>query len=257
VQVEHGSVHHRRFWHSARASCCGLARFGRADVAQGLYAGALAPVILSLPRSACIFAGYAATLQHRGGDYLIDHALAGSAGGATGVLLTNSMELVKCRAQTAVSSTVRGSTPVTEARIVLQVLRLEGLKGLATGLPLTCTRDVAFRGVYFSFYEWACRHLSQRKSHGVRQPIHVSLLAGGAAGVLSWLPVYPVDVLKTHWQTGRRFGADTVFTMFRRGLQVEGVGWLYRGLGPTLVRTWPFNSITCVVYEHLREMRRV
>lgn len=230
----------------------------RNEGAHGLYRGVVSPVAAAGPRSACIFAGYDLALRLRGGSGLADHALAGVAGGAVAAPLTNAAELVKCRAQVAASGSK--SVARAEMQICLSLFKHEGIRGLTCGLPLTLARDACFRGLYFLTYEGTARALSGGRAGpaggGGARPFHASLIAGGLAGVAAWLPVYPLDVLKTHWQTGRRFGATTVEGLLRRGLESEGPQWLLRGLAPTLLRTWPLNAIVCAMYETLQALRR-
>mmetsp|Transcript_98463 Transcript_98463/g.287137 ORF Transcript_98463/g.287137 Transcript_98463/m.287137 type:complete len:282 (-) Transcript_98463:119-964(-) len=223
--------------------------------ALGLYKGVLAPVAAAGPRSACIFAGYDVALRLRGGCGLGDHALAGAAGGLLAAPVTNSMELVKCRAQVSKSCS-SSSVAGVEMQIFSRLWRQEGLRGLACGLPLTLAREVLYRAIYFGAYEATARTLDAGSRPGGRRKLHTSLLAGGLAGVVAWLPVYPVDVIKTHWQTGRRFNSTTILGLLRNGLVAEGPQWLARGLAPTLVRTWPLNAIVFTLYERLQAMRR-
>lgn len=241
-------------------SCLGAVL--RSEGARGLYKGMLAPVATAFPRSACIFAGYDTALRISGSGAssgLVEHALAGAAGGIVAAPVTNPMELVKCRAQVSCVRRSSGSLAGTELRICAHLWRCEGLRGLACGLPLTLARDGLYRGIYFTAYEAAARALSgnsRGSGSGARRPAHASLLAGGFAGVIAWLPVYPVDVIKTHWQTGRRFNATTVPDLLRNGLAAEGPQWLVRGLAPTLIRTWPLNAIICTIYEALQAIQR-
>jgi len=228
----------------------------RSEGPQGLYKGALAPIAAAGPRSACIFAGYDLALRLRGGSAVSDHALAGAAGGVFAVPITNPMELIKCRAQVTAGGSAT-STLAVELRICTRLLQREGVGGLACGLPLTLARDAVYRGVYFATYEVVARAMHGSRGAGrSARPMHVSLLAGGMAGVVAWFPVYPVDVLKTHWQTGRRFNSTTILGMLGNGLAAEGPRWLTRGLAPTLIRTWPLNAIVCTMYETLQKLRQ-
>eukprot|EP00928_Gymnodinium_smaydae_P038384 TRINITY_DN26494_c0_g1_i1.p1 TRINITY_DN26494_c0_g1~~TRINITY_DN26494_c0_g1_i1.p1 ORF type:complete len:294 (+),score=47.06 TRINITY_DN26494_c0_g1_i1:55-936(+) len=223
----------------------------RSEGLRGLYRGATAPVIAAGPRSACIFAGYDLALRCRGGTRLSDHFLAGVAGGLVATPVTTPLELVKCKAQAQRGSSA-GSVLAMEAKIMHKLWQREGILGLACGLRLTAARDAVFRGFYFATYEGTCRSLVSDPVQLGARPLPVTLLAGSLAGLVAWLPVYPVDVLKTHWQTGRRFDATDSVGLLRRGLAVEGPAWLSRGLAPTLLRSFPLNAIVCTTYEALR-----
>lgn len=69
--------------------------------------------------------------------------------------------------------------------------------------------------------------------------------SGGIAGVVSWIPSYPFDVIKTKIQTNKDPKVNTRFIPFTRNLiKTEGVAVLYRGILTTLVRAFPVNSVT-------------
>jgi solute carrier family 25 carnitine/acylcarnitine transporter 20/29 len=78
-------------------------------------------------------------------------------------------------------------------------------RAICSGFFLTVIRDCPACGTYFASYEWLVRKLSvDGKSESLT--IAQLLLAGGSAGILSWLINYPADVIKT------RFQADAIDT---------------------------------------------
>lgn len=249
---------------SLAASCA--ARAVEAPVAAidtcGLFRGALIPMLSQGARTLVIFFGYDVAmrrLRSTGGapPRLVDHAMAGAAGGILASPLTNAVDLVKCRIQTAANDGFgnrgqRGAGAALEWHVCRTVWRKEGLRGFTCGHPLTALRDALFRGVYFPTIDAVSRRgaSSSRISRGDRAVR--GLVAGGAAGVASWLLVYPLDVLKTHWQTGNRFGALTPLSLLQRGLAAQGLPWLFRGFGPTLLRAFAMNGVVISVYETLR-----
>jgi solute carrier family 25 (mitochondrial carnitine/acylcarnitine transporter), member 20/29 len=82
-------------------------------------------------------------------------------------------------------------------------------------------------------------------------PWWATLLAGGLAGVASWLSTFPLDVMKTRMQsTSRRDTAyrstlSTLAHCYREG----GPRVLFAGLTPTLVRAVPVNMVTFATFE--------
>ena len=60
------------------------------------------------------------------------------------------------------------------------------------------------------------------------------LTAGGAAGCLSWLITYPIDVVKTRYQLDSSYNG--MLDCAKRTLQSEGYMGFWRGLTPTLLR---------------------
>lgn len=222
----------------------------RREGTRGFYRGVASPVVMAGTRNACILFGYESSLKMLGSTNLRDHALAGVAGGLIAVPITTASELVKVRAQ--VKPSVGGGLAAMELKIVRDIFKKDGLRGLMCGVKLTAARDSIFRSIYFPCYEGLARMWVGDST--AKRPAHVSLIAGAFAGMLPWTVIYPIDVLKTHWQSGQRWGASTVTEMLRCGLQVEGVHWLFRGLGPTLIRACLMNATAWTTYEQLRAL---
>lgn len=113
------------------------------------------------------------------------------------------------------------------------------MRGVFRGLGPTVLREVPSFGTYFLTYELLTR------SEG---PVSTGtmLLAGGFAGMASWLVSYPVDVLKTRVQTDGNSDGIKVYNglldCYKKSVAREGYKFLFRGLMPTLVRAFPVNA---------------
>lgn len=71
-------------------------------------------------------------------------------------------------------------------------------------------------------------------------------LAGGLAGVAEWTLILPVDTVKTRFTMLRHASlAAVVRGVWREG----GVPAFYRGLGPTLARSFPANGAAFVCID--------
>ena len=80
----------------------------------------------------------------------------------------------------------------------------------------------------------------------------MQLIAGGVAGVLAWLMVYPVDVVKSRLQAvGASASPYTGGTLqcARATLAEEGARVFVRGLGPTLGRAFIVNGAIFATFE--------
>ena len=82
-------------------------------------------------------------------------------------------------------------------------------------------------------------------------PLWEKLVCGATGGALSWIPAYPADKIKTLWQThqGQDARAESVFQFVRCKLRREGIAFLYRGFGATLVRAIPQTGMTIAMYD--------
>jgi solute carrier family 25 (mitochondrial carnitine/acylcarnitine transporter), member 20/29 len=93
-----------------------------------------------------------------------------------------------------------------------------------------------------------------------------TLLAGGTAGILNWVVATPPDVLKSRFQTGLYFSfiqIDVDFLVFvapagkysgvadvlRELIRTEGIGALYKGIVPVMLRAFPANAACFLGYE--------
>lgn len=160
--------------------------------------------------------------------------LAGSSAGVVQSLVTSPMELVKTRAQLSSYS---------EMQIARHILEAEGgLRGLYRGFWITLARDCPAFATYFCAYEYLLRVM--RGPRESPSTLHM-LLAGGTAGALSWLVVYPLDVIKSRLQASLRYTSTRHCA--RAMVQQEGVSVLMRGCGTTLVRAFPTNAATFAV----------
>lgn len=156
------------------------------------------------------------------------------------------------------SKGVRFSSPLMCLR---EIVRTDGWSGLLTrGLGPTLFREVPAYGFYFLAYEstkdmllalLAAPTIVGTAAAAALIPL-VPLVGGAAAGVASWVPVYPVDVVKTNIQVaadgGRREGALEVT---RRLYSSGGVGVFWEGLGPKVARAIVNHATTFVVFEQL------
>jgi solute carrier family 25 carnitine/acylcarnitine transporter 20/29 len=79
---------------------------------------------------------------------------------------------------------------------VRQIWKAEGIRGIFRGLNITIAREIPAFGLYFASYEAMTRRKDATQPLGT---FHM-LMAGGAAGVVSWLFTYPIDFLKSRLQ---------------------------------------------------------
>lgn len=176
--------------------------------------------------------------------------LAGTAAGIVQSFISCPMELVKTRAQLS-------STPVFQC--MRQIMAREGGKrALFRGFGITLARDTPAFATYFVTYEYL---LDTLKRPGAEFPSTWNMLAaGGSAGALSWLIIYPLDVIKSRMQADARFAStkDCILDAWR----TEGASAFMRGASPTLLRAFPTNAATFAVvswtlytYEYYRPNR--
>ncbi|KAJ9476924.1 putative Mitochondrial ornithine transporter 1 (putative) [Pseudozyma hubeiensis] len=278
---------------------------------RGFFRGVTIPLItISFVRTSS-FSIYYNTKSHlhRNGIFndssrLIHTALSGAAGGATsGVIISCGsapFELVKVQRQLEYLIAVQkglikknpiGSNSAASRTFVPQsgfqaaaniYKNFGGIKGFYMGFPLHMTRDTLGTALYFGFYD-SIRKLVSRHSvdsgasgpklYGIPAPV-VSFLSGSSAGILSWLIVYPVDLIKTKVQRDALAGNKRQFTgwqvlrhMIKQRPPIQATGELavgnntdtvlkrflrlYRGLGVSALRSFISHGLTWTLIESI------
>ncbi|KAN0066481.1 hypothetical protein ACQY0O_000575 [Thecaphora frezii] len=277
----------------------------REEGVRGFFRGVTIPLItISFVRTSS-FSIYFNTKQylHARGyladqTSLLDTALSGMVGGATsGVIISCGsapFELVKVQRQLeyliAVQKGLVSKSPSQGGRAFVPQSGFAaasniftnhgGPKGFYMGFPLHMMRDTMGTALYFGFYD-TIRSLVSRHStgdqttgpqlFGMPGPV-VSFLSGSAAGIASWLIVYPVDLIKTKVQRDALAGNKRQFTgwqvflhMIRQKSPRERTGAqtrdtvllrylrLYRGLGVSMLRSFISHGLTWMLIESISQ----
>ncbi|CAL9010137.1 unnamed protein product [Prunus brigantina] len=183
-------------------------------------------------------------------------ALGGFATGAVQSLILSPIELVKIRLQlqniqayaNAKSHQLqshRGPIDVAKA-----IMKAEGLRGIYRGLGITVLRDAPSFCFYFSTYEYMREKLHPGCRKSGEESMRTMMLAGGLAGIASWLFVYPLDVVKTRWQAQSVSPKyNGIVDCFQKSVREGGYRVLWRGLGTAVVRAFLVNGAIFPAYE--------
>lgn len=116
------------------------------------------------------------------------------------------------------------------------------------------SRLVSFRLVSFCVRRESCTH-SPRHASTHRAGLFLEALAaascGGAAGVVTWLAVLPLDNAKTIYQCERPGGPRDLppLALIRRLITERGFRGLYRGASPVIARAFPANAAQWLAWE--------
>jgi solute carrier family 25 carnitine/acylcarnitine transporter 20/29 len=119
---------------------------------------------------------------------------------------------------------------------------------------MTLARDGPGSAAYFAAYEYIKRSLTPKDANGnVTGDLSLPavLAAGGAAGIAMWIPVFPVDTVKSRLQSapGKPTIGGTIRTVYAAG----GFKAFFPGFGPALARAVPANAATLYVPCHFSE----
>jgi len=267
---------------------------------RGLYRGLPPPVAGSMLENASLFLAYS-EFQHLIRSYhglpsdtqLPIHFIALAAAGAGGVtsFVLTPIELVKCKMQVqmlAPLSTSAASGASISARsaisvqslpgpfaILVTVLRKDGWRGLWLGQTGTFIREVGGGAVWFGVNELVAKHFMQRRAQSSGRPLSefskrdlspVELAtAGGAAGAIFNLALFPADSIKSMMQTEEELRPQVANTngkmpprrtFLQTGVamwKAQGIRGLYAGCGVTVARAIPSSGMIFLIYDTLSQ----
>ncbi|CAN8233354.1 unnamed protein product [Cochlearia groenlandica] len=213
-----------------------------------LYRGMAAPLASVTFQNAMVFQIYAIFSRSFDSSLPMEEppsysgvALGGVGTGAMQSLMLSPVELIKIRLQLQQSN-------IGPIRLAKSILRTQGLKGIYRGLTITVLRDAPAHGLYFWTYEYIRENLHPGCRKSGEERLRTMLVAGGLAGVASWVACYPLDVVKTRLQQGHG-DYDGIADCFRKSITREGYGILWRGLGTAVARAFVVNGAIFAAYE--------
>lgn len=142
--------------------------------------------------------------------------------------------------------------------VVRQLYAEGGVRSVFRGSVATLARDGPGSAAYFAAYEYIKRRLTPRDPTTGKPQGDLSLLAvtcaGGAAGVAMWIPVFPVDTVKSRLQTAE--GNVSIGSVVRELYARGGVKAFFPGFGPALARAVPANAATFLGVELAHQAMR-
>jgi solute carrier family 25 (mitochondrial carnitine/acylcarnitine transporter), member 20/29 len=135
--------------------------------------------------------------------------------------------------------------------VVRQLYKEGGIRSVFRGSAATLARDGPGSAAYFATYEYIKRRLTPIDPATGKPQGNLSLTAitcaGAAAGVAMWIPVFPVDTVKSRLQTME--GNPTVGGVIKGLYSKGGVKAFFPGFGPAIARAVPANAATFLGVE--------
>ncbi|OTA55966.1 mitochondrial carrier [Hypoxylon sp. EC38] len=234
----------------------------REGLRRGLYAGVSAPLVGVTPMFAVSFWGYDLGKQlvttfsppsPTGALSIGQISAAGFFSAIPMTAITAPFERVKVILQVQGQRLKPGEEPKYKGGldVVRQLYREGGVRSVFRGSAATLARDGPGSAAYFAAYEYIKRRLTPLDPQTGKPKGELSLLAitaaGGAAGVAMWIPVFPVDTVKSRLQTAE--GNVSIGGVIRELYGKGGVKAFFPGFGPALARAVPANAATFLGVE--------
>jgi len=223
------------------------------------YRGVAAPLSAYGIIKATTFGVYGNCLDYfaqRAGDpnhtpTFMEIILAGHLSGFAAAFIMAPSDRVKVTIQ---SMRGQANAPTSTIATYKYILQTHGITSLFRGFTATAIRDGPGMALYYIVYDSAKKTIpgwGEADAAGKREhtPIQM-LLFGGASGVVSWLPVYPIDVLKSRIQSAQCPDQyKGLLDCALKSVRAEGPLVLYRGCLPVLLAAVPLHGTVFMVYE--------
>jgi len=234
----------------------------RDGLRRGLYAGVSAPLVGVTPMFAVSFWGYDVgkglvrrfSTVHNDQLSVAQVSAAGFFSAIPMTLITAPFERVKVLLQIQGQKQLApGEKPKYSGGVdvVRQLYKEGGVRSVFRGSFATLARDGPGSAAYFATYEYIKRSLTPVDLATGKPSGNLSLMAitcaGAAAGVAMWIPVFPVDTVKSRLQTmeGKPTVGGVISGLYRNG----GFKAFFPGFGPALARAVPANAATFLGVE--------
>jgi solute carrier family 25 carnitine/acylcarnitine transporter 20/29 len=212
---------------------------------KGLYKGVSSPLASLTLVNAIVFGVHGNVVKQMKNETAIStHFLAGCCAGAAQGFIAAPTELLKLRIQVQIDAA--NSKYKSPYHCLRTIIKEQGFRTLGRGMIATQLRDCPAFGIYFASYEYMARKMSKDGTMEALTSTQL-LLAGGGAGMVSWLFNYPTDVIKTRFQVSdvHKTYADVI----RHAYAENGYRTFFVGLSSTLLRAFPSNAATFFTVE--------
>ncbi|XP_048512183.1 mitochondrial ornithine transporter 1 isoform X2 [Athalia rosae] len=246
---------------------CFMTTLRQDGIIRGLYAGTLPAVAANVAENSVLFAAYGLcqkTIAKLSGVQKVeDLSSLGNAGAGFFAAFFSSLslcptELIKCQLQAMREVSTQKAAPgervnfIGPWQLTKRIIRAEGPAGLFRGLLSTIAREMPGYFFFFGGYE-ATRELLAKPGQNKEDIGWLNtMIAGAAGGALFWLVIFPADVIKSRIQVQDL--RQPAYIILRDVARNEGIGALYNGLKPTLIRTVPATSTLFLTYEYSKKL---
>lgn len=220
----------------------------------GLYRGALPLILGSAFKQSARWTGYiqvAERLKDENGDLTIPRRmLAGFCGGvAEATFAVTPVETIKTRVTDDVRRGTKNYTGSFDA--VTKILKSEGPGGLYRGLVPTIAKQGTNQMVRFPVQFYALCALAGDDKEARKSPLYNGI-AGAFSGAVSVILTMPQDTIKTRMQSedAKKMYTGT-FDCAKKLIAQDGIGFLYAGTWPRMIRVSLDVAITFVIFPWL------
>ncbi|KAI5954777.1 MTM1 [Candida theae] len=234
-----------------------------------LWRGLSLTLLMAIPSNIIYFTGYEYIRDHSPfGNSSFNPLLCGALARMMSATFVAPAELIKTQLQ-SIPSDSRNSSHVLShlLRDSMALVKKNGVFTLFKGLQITLWRDVPFSGIYWSSYEVCKKQIARALKTDFNNTTSggaddwkvftTSFLSGSISGAIAAFFTNPFDVGKTRLQITMDEGdikhkhkhKPNMFKFLANIYKNEGVGALYSGFGPRVMKIAPACAIMISSYE--------
>ena len=202
---------------------------------RNLYKGIKAPLIGIGLEKALVFGTYD-LFYNKTNSY----ALSGAVSGFTASFIVTPYERVKILMQ-------------SNQNVVKQSSFKSNISYMFKGLTATFYREVPGFTIYFSIYHNIKDQITKNRQYGNIKP-YESFLLGGLAGSISWVFIYPQDLVKTRMQSCNLNTKKSFLNILSSIVKEKGIRGLYNGFNYALLRAVPLHATAFMVNEYCKQI---
>ncbi|KAG6501215.1 adenine nucleotide transporter BT1, chloroplastic/mitochondrial-like [Zingiber officinale] len=176
--------------------------------------------------------------------------VAGAFAGVSSTLCTYPLELLKTRL------TIQRGVYDNLVHAFVKIIQEEGPAELFRGLTPSLIGVVPYAAANYYAYD-SLKKLYKKAFRKDEIGNVATLLIGSAAGAISSSATFPLEVARKHMQVGAVGGRQVYKNMLHALLSIleqEGIGGLYKGLGPSCTKLVPAAGISFMCYEACKKI---
>ncbi|GAQ78624.1 mitochondrial substrate carrier family protein [Klebsormidium nitens] len=177
---------------------------------------------------------------------LLQQLASGAFAGVVSRSFVAPLDLIKTHLVTGHGS--RGA-PKTAAVVAAKIFEEGGWKAFFRGNGINCLRVAPCKAIELCVFENLKRALS--KDEGSLMSFVAAPVAGGAAGMMSTVATYPLELMRTRMMVQPHL-YTSISRTFHKIVAEEGAGALYSGLRPSVLGVFPYAAANYGVYAGLR-----
>ena len=216
---------------------------GKSEGIKGYWKGNVPQVIRILPYSTAMLNSYEFYKQQFGGDQYREtgklpvptRLMSGALAACTATLVTYPLDIIRLRLSVDPNMT-------TMTQVCKAIVKEEGAKAFFKGLPATCLSISPYSALNFCMFDLI------KKAIPGEETAQTVATASFIATMLASGTCYPLDTIRRQMQLKSSSYAN-VFDAGKAILARDGVGGMFRGFVPNVIKNAPNKSVQLTTFD--------